>query len=97
MKKKEEDKQQITPEQFVLLALKRLKRPEYKGIHTVYSGLNAAFREYFPQLDPVEIVKQLAKDGKIRIRPARGGAIIYPAGEETVTSAKQTLEKMGLA
>ena len=98
MKKKEEDRR-LTPEEFVHIALEKLKKPEHKGIHAVYSGFNEAFREYFPQLDPVKTMKELAANGKIRLRPARGGAVIYPAGEETVTSAdaKQTLKKMGLA
>lgn len=96
MKKKEESKQ-LTPEEFVFLALEKLKKPEHKGIHAVYSGFNEAFREYFPQLDPVKTMKELAANGKIKIRPTRGGAVIYPAGEEvTSTDAEQTLKKMGL-
>ncbi len=96
MKKKEAAK--LTPEQFVAIALEKLRNPEHKGIHSVYSGFNEAFREYFPGLDPVETVKQLAEQGKIKVRPTRGGAVIYPAETDVTspTDGKRTLEKMGL-
>lgn len=55
--------------------------PPYKGIHCVFSGFNEAFREYFPLLDPVDVTNQLAKEGKIVIRPARKGVILYKAGD----------------
>ena len=96
MKKREDAK--LTVEEFVLLALKKLKKPDYDGIHPVYSGFNEAFREYFPQLDPVKTMKELAANGKITLRPTRGGAAIYAPDEKVISStdAKQTLKKMGL-
>ncbi|MHA1632839.1 MAG: hypothetical protein ACTSXC_08560 [Candidatus Freyarchaeota archaeon] len=72
---------ELTPEEFVIRAIERLRKPPFKGIHSVYSGFNEAFREYFPTLDPVEFTNQLAKEGKITIRPARGGVILYKPDE----------------
>ena len=74
MKKREDAK--LTVEEFVLLALKKLKKPDYDGIHTVYSGFNEGFREYFPDLDPVKEIKLLSEQGKIWMRPSRGGEVI---------------------
>jgi len=42
----------------------------------VYSGFNGAWRNHF-ETDPIEGVQKLAQQGKIEIRPAKGGAIIY--------------------
>lgn len=85
----------LTPEQFVLKAIERLRTPPYKGIHAVYSGFNAAFREYFPLLDPVDVTNKMAQDGKIVIRPARGGVILYKAEDVSqATSASNALKKI---
>lgn len=82
----------LTPEEFVLKAIERLRVPPYKGIHAVFSGFNEAFREYFPLLDPVEVTQQLAKEGKIVVRPVRKGAILYKAGD--ATSGPDALKKI---
>jgi hypothetical protein len=66
----------LTPEEFTLRAIERLRKPPYKCIHSVYSGFNKAFREYFPRLDPIEVTQQLAKEGKIVIMIIRGGALL---------------------
>ncbi len=91
-------KKPLTPEQFVLRAIETLGDPaKSRGIHTVYSGFNSAFREYFPGLDPVEVTTQLADEGKIEVRFRRGGAMIYKAGEAPKsTGATEVLRKMGL-
>ena len=57
-------------------AIKKLRKPPYKGIHTVYSGFNQAFKEYFGK-NPVEVTKKLAEEGRIAIRPVRGGVMLY--------------------
>ena len=69
---------------FVVRAIKKLRKPPYKGIHSVYSGFNRAFREYFDK-DPVEVTIRLAEEGKLVTRPVRGGVTLYlpedaPAG-----------------
>ncbi len=68
--------EKISDYEFVVRAIKRLKNPPYKGIHSVYSGFNQAFREYFNK-DPVEAITKLAQEGRIAIRPVKGGVTIY--------------------
>jgi hypothetical protein len=85
----------LTPEEFVLKAIERLRVPPYKGIHSVFSGFNAAFREYFPLLDPVDFTNQLAKEGKITIRPAKKGVLLYKAEDAPpMTLGKDALKKI---
>jgi hypothetical protein len=76
----------LSPEEFVIKAIERLRIPPYKGIHSVYSGFNNAFREYFPLLDPVDFTNQMVSEGKLVTRPVRGGVIIYKADEVQGTS-----------
>jgi hypothetical protein len=64
------------PEAFVMDAIVRLRTGNYTGIHTVYSGFNAAFREVFPDVDPVQFTRELSEAGKLVIKPIRGGALI---------------------
>jgi len=40
-------KKKISEYDFVVKAIKKLRKPPYKGIHSVYSGFNQAFKEYF--------------------------------------------------
>lgn len=73
----------LSEEEFTLRAIDRLHKPKYAGIHTVYSGFNAAFRDYFGSgADPVATTQQLATAGKLVIMPSRHGVIIYKKGEE---------------
>lgn len=86
---------ELSPEEFVIKAIERLRTPPYKGIHSVFSGFNAAFREYFPLLDPVIVTQQLAEEGKIVIRPAKKGVLLYKADEvQHVTLGKDALRKI---
>ena len=85
----------LTPEEFVLKAIERLRVPPYKGIHAVFSGFNEAFRDYFPLLDPVDVTTQLAKEGKIFIRPVRKGVMLYKAEDvPSMTLGKDALKKI---
>jgi len=68
--------QKISHEEFVLRAIRELRTPPYKGIHSVYSGFNQAFRNYFGA-DPIAATNALAKEGKITIRPVKGGVMLY--------------------
>jgi len=70
-----EDKPKMTEEEFIRRAIKKL-RGKYQGIHTVYSGFNQAFKEYFGT-NPIDTTQRLAKEGKISIRPVKGGVMIY--------------------
>ena len=84
----------VSEYEFVLRAIKKLRKPPYKGIHSVYSGFNQAFREYFRK-DPVEATTKLAQEGKIVIRPAKGGVLLYLPEDAPMTSeAKNALKKI---
>jgi len=88
-----EEKPKLTEEEFVRKAVKKL-RGKYKGIHTVYSGFNTAFKEYFGT-NPVDATQRLASEGKINIRPVKGGVMIYlpeDAPNTTVDVLKKILE-----
>ena len=84
--------EKISEYEFVIRAIKRLKKPPYKGIHSVYSGFNQAFREYFNK-DPVEATIKLAQEGKIVTRPVKGGATLY-LPEDAPSQSKGVLNKI---
>ena len=89
--------EKLTHEEFVKQAILKLRTRDYKGIHTVYSGFNEAFRKYFDGANPVEITNQLAQQKKIAIRPVKGGVMLYLPDEVPQTDkAEQVLKKMGL-
>jgi hypothetical protein len=77
--------------EFVVRAINKLRKPGYKGIHSVYSGFNQAFREYFNK-DPVEATRSLAEAGKIVTQPVKGGAMLYLPEEAPKLKEKQVLE-----
>lgn len=85
-------------EEFVKKAIVTLRKEGYKGIHTVFSGFNTAFKKYFDGENPVEVTNKLAQEGKIVIRPVKGGVMLYlpedaPASRD---AADEALKKMGL-
>jgi hypothetical protein len=86
-----EEKPKLTEEEFVRKAVKKL-RGKYKGIHTVYSGFNTAFKEYFGT-NPIDTTQRLASEGKINIRPAKGGVMIY-LPEDAPNAAENVLKKI---
>ena len=88
----EESKGKIGEEEFVLRAIKRLRKPPYLGIHTVYSGFNQAFKEHFGK-NPVEVTKKMAEEGKVVIRPVRGGVMLY-LPEEAPRAKESVLQKI---
>jgi hypothetical protein len=83
---------QVSEEEFVRRAIKRLRKPPYKGIHSVYSGFNQAFKEHFGK-NPVEATQKLAGEGKIVTRPVRGGVMIY-LPEEAPQAKESVLKKI---
>ncbi len=88
--------EKLTQAEFVKKAIVSLRKNPYKGIHSVYSGFNEAFRSYFNE-DPIKWTNQLSAEGVIEIRPARGGVMLYLPGEAPVRSTgKDVLKKMGL-
>ena len=90
--------EKMSYEEFVKKAIVSLRKEGYKGIHTVYSGFNEAFKKYFENEDPIKTTNQLASNGKIVIRPVKGGVMLYlpedaPASR---TLGDDALKKMGL-
>jgi len=87
----------LNHEEFVKKAIVSLRKPGYKGIHTVFSGFNEAFKRYFEGENPVEVTQKLAEEGKIVLRPVKGGVMIYlPEDAPVRTSGDDALKKMGL-
>ncbi|OGP89256.1 MAG: hypothetical protein A2156_07220 [Deltaproteobacteria bacterium RBG_16_48_10] len=75
-----EEGKKLTEEDFVIQAIKKLRKEPFRGIHSVYSGFNEAFRKYFGT-NPVEATSKLAAEGKIESRPFKGGAMLFLPGE----------------
>ena len=88
----EEGTAKISEEEFLFRAIKRLRKPPYKGIHSVYSGFNQAFKEHF-STSPVELTQKLAAEGKIVIRPVKGGVMLY-LPEDAPSAPKSVLKKI---
>lgn len=87
----------ISYEEFTKRAILKLRTNNYKGIHSVYSGFNDAFKKYYAGVNPVDITTQLVNEGKIILRPAKGGVILYLPGDfSQIPKADQALKKMGL-
>jgi hypothetical protein len=90
--------EKLSHEEFVKKAIVTLRKEGYKGIHTVFSGFNTAFKKYFDGENPVEVTNKLAQEGKIVIRPVKGGVMLYlpedaPASRD---AGNEALKKMGL-
>jgi hypothetical protein len=90
--------EKLSYEEFVTKAVVRLRKEGYKGIHSVYSGFNEAFKKYFNGENPVEVTNKLAHEGKIVIRPVKGGVMLYLPEEAPATksTADEALKKMGI-
>jgi len=87
----------LSHEEFVKLAIVKLRNGNFKGIHSVYSGFNEAFRKYYEGDDPVQVTNGLGQEGKLVIRPVKSGVMLYlsedaPQGDR----GDQALRKMGL-
>ncbi len=90
-------KNKISQEDFIRLAIAKLRLENYKGIHSVYSGFNEAFKTYFDGVNPIEVTDDLSKQGKIKLRPVKGGVMLYLPGEgPELNRGDMALVKMGL-
>ncbi len=74
------EKKKLSEEEFVVEAIRKLRKDPFRGIHSVYSGFNEAFRKYFGS-NPVEATNRLAAEGKIETRPFKGGVMLFLPGE----------------
>ncbi len=83
----------MNEEEFILRAIKRLRKPPYRGIHSVYSGLNQAFKEHFAK-NAIEFTTRMAQEGKIVTRPVRGGVMLYLPGDAPEPPQKDALKKI---
>lgn len=90
--------EKLSYEEFVKKAIVSLRKEGYKGIHTVYSGFNEAFKKYYGDEDPIKITNQLAQEGKIALRPVKGGVMLYLTEDAPAsrTKGEDVLKKMGL-
>lgn len=90
--------EKLSHEEFVKKAIVSLRKEGYKGIHTVYSGFNEAFKKYYGDEDPIKITNQLAQEGKIALRPVKGGVMLYLTEDAPAsrTKGEDVLKKMGL-
>lgn len=90
-------KSRISQEKFVRRAILRLRdTSKSRGIHSVFSGFNQAFRTYYGK-DPVEAMKALEREGKIQLRLVKRGAMLYLPGEApnwTYGDGAPTLKKI---
>jgi hypothetical protein len=75
-----EEEKKLTEEEFVVQAIKKLRKDPFRGIHSVYSGFNEAFRKYFGT-NPIETTTRLTAEGKLEMRPFKGGAMLFLPGE----------------
>ena len=90
-------KAKLSPEEFIRLAIARLRLENYKGIHSVYSGFNDAYKSYFDGANPIDATGELARLGKITLRPVKGGVMLYLPGEgPEMSRGDMALKKMGL-
>jgi hypothetical protein len=90
--------EKLTQDEFIKKAVVSLRKEPYKGIHTVYSGFNNAFKKYFDGADPIAATNKMASEGTIVIRPVKGGVMLYlpddaPAAKDV---GDEALKKMGL-
>jgi hypothetical protein len=90
--------EKLSHDEFVKKAIVSLRKEGYKGIHSVYSGFNEAFKKYFDGENPVEVTNKLALEGKVVVRPVKGGVMLYLPEEAPATksSADEALKKMGI-
>jgi len=67
-------------EEFVRLAVGKLRLENYKGIHSVFSGFNEAFKTYFEGTNPIEVTGELARQGKINLAGQGRGYALSAGG-----------------
>ncbi len=90
-------KKKLSHEEFVSLAILKLRTESFRGIHSVYSGFNEAFKLYYEGENPIPVTTRLAEEGKIALRPVKRGVMLYLRGEEPQeTRGESALRKMGL-
>lgn len=86
------DSTKLSSAEFTLMCIEAgAEGSRSKGIHTLFSGYNEAYRAYFDGADPIEAVDKLTEEGVIDSRRAKKGRMIYKKGEMPAT----TVDKAG--
>ena len=87
----------LSEEEFVTEGIKKLRKEPYRGIHSVFTGFNDAFRKHFNK-DPIEFTSRMVSEGKLEIVPLRSGkgVMLYlpgegPRGKKTDEALKKIL------
>jgi hypothetical protein len=90
--------EKLSQEEFIKKAIVSLRKEGYKGIHTVYSGFNNAFKKYYEGQNPIDATNKLAGEEKIILRPVKGGVMLYLPEDapQTKDVGDEALKKMGL-
>jgi hypothetical protein len=90
--------EKLSHEEFIKKAIVKLRKEGYKGIHSVYSGFNNAFKKYYDGENPIDYTNKLAGEGKIVLRPVKGGVMLYLPEDapQTTDAGDDALKKMGL-
>lgn len=84
----------MSKEEFVLAAIHNLRTDKGKGIHVRFSGFNAAFEAEYGEASRAT-TDRMAEEGKITVRPAKGGAILYlPADVPIQLNVDSVLERI---
>jgi len=89
------EEKKLTEEEFVIQAIKKLRKDPFRGIHSVYSGFNEAFKKYFGT-NPVEATTKLATEGKVETRPFKGGVMLFLPGEAPKRPSSEEITKLVL-
>ncbi len=87
--------EKMEKKEFARKAIERCRKEPYKGIHTVFSGFNTAWREYYgKEDDPVVGVNKLVSDGHITGHGAKGGFQIGLPEDAKSKAIQVTLDKI---
>ncbi len=85
----------LEKKEFTLRAIRKCRKEPFKGIHTVYSGFNQAWREYYGKDDdPVVGVNKLVSSGDITGHSAKGGFQIGLLEDAKSKTIQVTLDKI---
>ena len=87
--------EKLTHLEFVSRAITGLRAEGKKGIHSVFSGFNEAFRKYYDE-GPVGATNDLQEDGHIVIRHSKNGVTLYLASDApaSVDKVERALSKI---
>jgi hypothetical protein len=83
----------ISQSAFAIRAVRKLRKPPFAGIHSVYSGFNRAFGQYF-KLDKVAVIEAVGKLVVAKVidgRPCKGGWMLYESGKAPASTHHDAL------